>query len=124
MYLYVAIGGALGAMGRYGLGVLIMALAGSGFPYATLIVNIVGSFLMGVAIESFAVLWNPGGAMQIFITTGFLGAFTTFSTFSLDFISLYQRGDIGAALFYLLCSVCLSIVGLWAGLYIIRFLNA
>lgn len=123
MVFYVAAGGALGAVARYSLGVLVMAVLGSGFPYATLLTNILGSLLMGMLIETFALIWNPGAAMQVFLTTGFLAAFTTFSTFSLDFVTLYERGDITGAFFYLVASILLSVIGLFAGLYLIRFFS-
>lgn len=119
-YLYIAAGGALGAMARYGFGAMILSLMGASFPYATMITNIVGSFLMGVLIESFALFWNPGAHVQIFLTTGFLAAFTTFSTFSLDFATLYQRGDLMLAFVYVLASVLLSVVALFGGLFFIR----
>ena len=121
IYLYVALGGAFGAMARYGLGAIIITMLGTGFPYATLFVNVLGSFLMGALIETFALVSNPSAIVQIFLTTGVLGAFTTFSTFSLDFISLYERGEIMSAFIYLTCSVVLSIAALFVGLSLIRF---
>lgn len=120
IYLYVALGGALGAVSRYALGTLFMAALGTSFPYATLLINILGSFLMGVLIEGFALIINPGGTIQIFLTTGFLAAFTTFSTFSLDFVTLYERGDMTSAFIYLVGSIVLSILALFAGLFLVR----
>lgn len=120
MIFYVAADGSMGAVARYGFDAIMMMMLGTGFPYATFITNILGSFLMGILIESFALFWNPGAALQVFLTTGFLAAFTTFSTFSLDFVNFYQRGDIGHALIYLIGSVLLSISALFLGLYLTR----
>lgn len=119
-FMAVASGGALGAMSRYGVGLLAVRVAGHGFPFATLSVNILGSFLMGVLIAVFASLWQPEQAIKLFLITGFLGAFTTFSAFSLDAVSLYERGEITAAALYITASVILSIAALFAGLFIVR----
>lgn len=109
---YVAIGGALGAALRY-LTSLVVA-----FPFGTLAVNVVGSFAMGVVFVVFA---QKGlDRMAVFIMTGILGGFTTFSAFSLDAFRLYERGDIGPAALYVGASVGLSILGLFAGVAIAR----
>lgn len=118
--LAVALGGALGALARYGVGALSLLLLGVGFPWGTLIVNVVGSFLMGVLVTYFGVVFNPGRAVQIMLTTGFLGAFTTFSTFSLDVVTLYERGDMTVTVSYALASVILSIAALFAGMVLVR----
>lgn len=118
--LAIGCGGFLGAVARYGVGALAVALLGRGLPFGTMIVNIVGSFLMGGLIEVFARVWSPGMMVQAFFITGFLGAFTTFSTFSLDAVTLYQRGEIMLAMGYVLLSVILSIMALFAGLYLAR----
>ncbi len=118
--LAVALGGAFGALARYGVGALSLLLLGVGFPWGTLIVNIVGSFLMGVMVTYFGVVLNPGRMLQIMLTTGFLGAFTTFSTFSLDVVTLYERGDMTVTAAYALASVILSIGALSAGMVLVR----
>ncbi|MBO6827238.1 MAG: fluoride efflux transporter CrcB [Sneathiella sp.] len=120
LYLSVALGGALGACARYGAGTLMLRLIGPGYPYGTLFVNIFGSFLMGLLIEYMALKWSPSPEMRSFLVTGFLGAFTTFSTFSLDVALQVQRGEYLAAGGYILLSVCLSIAGLFAGLHLMR----
>ncbi len=120
LYLSVALGGALGACARYGAGTLMLRLMGPGYPYGTLFVNIVGSFLMGLLIEYMALKWSPSPEMRSFLVTGFLGAFTTFSTFSLDVALQVQRGEYLAAGGYILLSVFLSIVGLFVGLHLMR----
>ena len=124
MYLSIALGGALGACARYGVGHLAIRLLGPGYPFGTLIVNILGSFLMGVLIEYMALRWSPSQEMRVFLVTGFLGAFTTFSTFSLDVAVQVQKGDYFTAGGYIALSVILSIAGLFAGLAMMRALLA
>lgn len=118
--LAVAAGGALGAVGRY----LVMSgvghVIGHGFPWGTLAVNIVGSFAMGVLIELLALVWSPPAELRALLVVGFLGAFTTFSTFSLDAWILVQRGATLAAAGYVAASVLLCVGGLVAGLHAAR----
>ncbi len=112
-YLLVGIGGALGAMGRHGVAQLLMRFGATGFPYATLLVNVVGSFLIGVVIGYLAKNtpeWSQSA--RLLLATGFCGGFTTFSAFSLDAISLYERGQFFAAAGYVGLSVVLSIAAL------------
>lgn len=115
----VAFGGALGASLRFLTGVGVLRLIGpSGFPVATLAVNVLGSFLMGV----FVVLAAQRGLTYLspFVMTGLLGGFTTFSAFSLETVTLYERGDVTQAALYVALSVILSIASLIAGLVIAR----
>lgn len=118
--LAIAVGGALGALGRYWTGIALAQWLGGGFPYGTLAVNVVGSFAMGLLIETSALLWSPPEPLRAFIAVGLLGAFTTFSTFSMDFALMMERGAVINAAGYLLASVALSIAGLYAGLMLIR----
>lgn len=122
--LSIAAGGALGAVARHFVNVGAVAVFGLSFPWGTLIVNIAGSFLMGVLIG----LLNHTGyvpqAWRAFLAVGFLGAFTTFSAFSLDTVTLYERGDLIMAVSYIGASVVLSIAGLFAGLFLIRTIFA
>ncbi|GLQ07754.1 fluoride efflux transporter CrcB [Sneathiella chinensis] len=120
MYLSIAIGGALGACARYGMGTMALRLLGPGYPYGTLAVNVLGSLVMGVLIELMALRWSPSPELRVFLVTGFLGAFTTFSTFSLDAANLFQKGAYVEAGGYILVSVVLSIGGLFAGLQLMR----
>jgi fluoride exporter len=122
LILAIAAGGALGAVGRHYVSASVMRLVGAGFPWGTLTVNVLGSFLMGVLIELMAQRLNVGLEMRAFLTVGFLGAFTTFSTFSLDFATLFERGAGMAALGYAALSVVLAITALFAGLAVMRFL--
>jgi CrcB protein len=120
MYLSIALGGALGACARYGAGSLAVRLLGHGYPFGTLFVNIIGSFAMGMLIEYLALRWSPSPEVRSFLVTGFLGAFTTFSTFSLDVAVQVQKGAYLTAGGYIMLSVFLSIAGLFAGLHLMR----
>lgn len=120
LILSIAAGGAIGAVLRHYVGVLAMNIAGAQFPWGTLGVNIIGSFLMGGLITYFAIIWNPPQEIRAFLTVGLLGAFTTFSTFSLDVVTLWERGDSIAAFGYVMASVVFSISGLFLGMAIIR----
>lgn len=119
--LLAASGGAIGASCRYLTNLAALRLIGPNFPWGTLTVNVLGSFIMGVFIEFLA---RRAGAtpneLRTFFATGFLGGFTTFSAFSLDFASMWERGDQSIALVYMLVSVIVSIVALFGGLALVR----
>jgi len=120
--LQVALGGALGAAGRYLVSVTAFRLPGDGFPWGTFTVNVTGSFLMGVLV---VVLGQFNGMrLSPFLVTGVLGGFTTFSAFSLDAMTLYERGQAGVAAAYVLASVSLSLAGIVAGRAVARALSA
>ena len=116
----IAAGGAVGAVLRYLINVQSLLWFGPGFPWSTLFVNVVGSFLMGVLVETSALVWSPGPAMRAMIAVGFLGALTTFSSFSLDVGALYGRGDLLTAFVYVALSVVLSIGAFFAALALMR----
>jgi CrcB protein len=117
----VAAGGAIGASMRHLFGLAAMRLFGTGFPFGTLGVNIVGSFLMGALIAWLAFKSQTGGqGLRLFLATGVLGGFTTFSAFSLETILLWERGEASLAAIYVLVSVVFSIAALAAGLAIVR----
>ena len=120
MILAIAAGGALGAVGRHLLAHHVNTLAGGGFPLGILVCNVLGSFLMGVLVEVMALTWSASLEMRAFLAVGVLGAFTTFSTFSLDAVLLVQRGDLAKAGLYVAASVTLSILGLMLGLQAAR----
>ena len=122
LLLAVAAGGALGSVARYLVGIGAGKWLGAGFPWGTLIVNVSGSFLIGVLAEAFALKWDAGLAARAFLIVGICGGFTTFSTFSLDFVVLVGRNAMLPALLYALASVGLSIGGLYAGLQLARTL--
>jgi fluoride exporter len=119
----VALGGAIGSVARYLAGTGAGKLFGSAFPWGTLIINIVGSFLIGVFVESFALKWDLPQSVRVFLTVGICGGFTTFSTFSLDAYLLMDRGELWAAAAYMAGSVVLSIAALFAGLQLIRAIS-
>lgn len=124
LVLAVAAGGAIGAVARYGAMVGVTHLMGPGFPWGTLVVNILGSFAMGVVIELSALAWSPSPEVRALIVVGLLGAFTTFSTFSLDVVALLQRGAVVPAGLYVAGSVLVCVAGLYAGLALVRALLA
>lgn len=116
----VAAGGALGSAARYLVTVMVQRMVGTGFPWWTLSVNVIGSFVMGVLVTAIALRWSLGQAGQAFLMVGVLGGFTTFSAFSLDVTTLYERGMTLAAGGYVIGSVVLSIAALFAGMAITR----
>lgn len=118
--LAVAAGGAVGAVGRYVTMSWIGHWLGHGFPYGTLAVNVVGSFVLAALVEGMALAWSPSQEIRAFLVVGMLGAFTTFSTFSLDVVTLAQRGEMTAAGAYVGASVFLSLLGFLGGLAAMR----
>jgi fluoride exporter len=116
----IGIGGGLGAVSRFGLHHATGQLLGGSFPWGTVVINILGSFLMGLAVAKFAQIDGLSQELRSFITTGFLGGFTTFSAFSLDFITLWERGEMISALAYMLVSVIGSVLALFVALWIMR----
>ena len=120
LYLIVFVGAGIGGALRHGVNVGAVKLFGYGFPFGTLIVNVLGSFAMGVLAGYFA--FRPGIAqhMRLFLTTGILGGFTTFSAFSLDTALLVERHAYGMALGYAVGSVAASISALFFGLAMFR----
>ena len=116
----VAVGGAIGSVARYLVGIASGKLLGFSFPWGTLTINVVGSFLIGVFVELFALRWNLPQVWRAFLTVGLCGGFTTFSTFSLDSYLLMVRGELWATGAYAIGSVVLTIAALIAGLQLIR----
>lgn len=121
-FLQVALGGAIGAMLRFGVGLGALRFASPGFPVGVLLVNVLGSFLMGV----FAMYSFHRGVQYLnpFVMTGLLGGFTTFSAFSLEAFTLYERGQVAAAGLYVGLSVVLSLGALVLGVWVARGLWA
>ena len=119
-YLIVFLGGGLGAATRHGINLATARVLGTAFPYGTLLINITGSFIMGLVAAYFAFKGGASQHWRLFFTTGILGGYTTFSAFSLDAALLYERGQIGMAALYVIASVAISIVGLFAGLALVR----
>ena len=125
-YLLVFLGAGIGGALRHGVNVGCARMCGTAFPWGTLTVNVVGSFLMGVLAGWLAFRAGEGWSqpLRLFLTTGLLGGFTTFSAFSLDAVQIWERGQIGLAATYVTASVLLSIAGLVAGLALVRSLTA
>ena len=119
-FLIVFFGGGIGAALRHGVNLASARFLGTVFPYATMIENVSGSLLMGLLAGTFAFRGGASQHWQLFLTTGILGGYTTFSAFSLDAVVLYERGAIGLAALYVFGSVALSIAGLVAGLALAR----
>lgn len=122
--LFVAIGGAVGASGRYAVGMLATHFAPSGYPWGTFAVNVAGSFALGVLAALMALTWSPSPELRAFLVVGLLGGFTTFSAFSLDVVLLAERGRLGLAAIYLVGTVIMSVGGLFAGLRLTRMVLA
>jgi fluoride exporter len=120
--LWVALGGAIGSVARYGINIWSGRLLGAEFPWHTFIVNVLGCFTMGALIALMALKLNVGTEIRSFLTTGILGGFTTFSAFSLDFALLIERKSYGAAAAYGAGSVVLSLIAVFAGLALVRTL--
>jgi CrcB protein len=116
----VAAGGAIGASLRHLVSMAAMRLFGVGFPWGTLVINIAGCFAMGVFIEVLARRFGASNELRLFVATGILGGFTTFSAFSLDFAVLWGRGASSAAIGYAAASLIGSILAVFAGLALAR----
>lgn len=115
----IAAGGAAGAVTRHFANAGISALLKAAFPFGILAVNVLGSFMIGVLVALFASNWNPSQEMRLFLTTGFLGGFTTFSAFSADAMALWMRGDMVGAALYVTGSVLLSLAAVFLGGWIV-----
>jgi CrcB protein len=120
--IYVLIGGGIGSFLRYITSTLISRNFGTNFPYGTITVNIVGSFIMGLLIEYFTKTLPHSNELRAFLTVGILGGFTTFSAFSLDTILLIDRGNLPIAMVYVLSSVIFSILAVFAGMSLVKLL--
>ena len=121
-YLWVGLGGFLGSVARYAVAVWLGNTPTDRFPWATFAVNCLGCLLIGVMAGWLARASVPESA-RLFLVTGILGGFTTFSAFSLDAVLLWERGAGGAAAAYVIASVALSIAGLAAGVALVRALT-
>ncbi len=122
MIVWIAVGGALGATGRYLVGGVVGGWFGTGLPWGTLMVNIIGSFALGALIEISALAWSPSEELRAFLVVGLLGGFTTFSAFSMDIVLLAERGRLDHAMLYGAASVVLALGGFVVGLRLIRLI--
>jgi CrcB protein len=119
-YILVFVGGGLGASLRHTINMACARCMGTAFPWGTFIINITGSTVMGLIAGYLAFKSGASQHWRLFLMTGVLGGYPTFSAFSLDTALLYERGEIGLALAYVLGSVVISIAGLFAGLALVR----
>ena len=120
LILAIAAGGAIGAVARHIVAHQVALLFGHGFHLGTLVVNVLGSLLLGGLIETLAIAWSPSAAVRGLLAVGILGAFTTFSAFSMDVLLFYERGQWAAAALYITASVMLSLTALVVGLRLAR----
>ena len=120
VYVYIGVGGFLGAIARFGLGQLIGAVNPTIFPWGTFSINLLGSFILGffltLALETLAI----SAELRLGIATGFLGAFTTFSTFMLETVSLIDAGRLGLSISYLVSSLMFGLLFVWLGVSFAR----
>ncbi len=121
-FIAVVVGGALGAAARYLIMIGIGHWFGHGFPFATVVINIIGAFLLGSFVQISALFWSPSPELRIFITVGILGSFTTFSTFALDVYMLWGRGEVIEATGYIAVSIIFGIVAFFTGVSVFRAL--
>jgi CrcB protein len=119
-YLIVFLGAGIGGMMRHGANVAVTRTLGTGFPYGIMAINVIGCLLMGLVAGYFAFRGQMHQDWRLFLTTGILGGFTTFSAFSLDAAVLYERGELGLMAAYVLGSVLLSLAAVFAGLWLMR----
>ena len=123
-YFLVFIGAGLGGALRHSTNLVSARLFGPDLPLSTLLVNVLGSLSVGCIAGYFAVRGHGSQAVQLFLTTGILGGFTTFSAFSLEAALLWERGQVVSCVLFVLASVLLSIAGVFAGLSLIRSWHA
>ncbi len=121
-YIAVALGGALGALARFLISSQVGKALGVGFPFGTLAVNVIGSFVMGVCAVLIIEHLKMPGYWREFVMVGFLGALTTFSTFSLDGLNLLQNGQVSTAILYFVISVIGSVLACFSGWYLTKII--
>ena len=116
LYLYVALGSAVGGAGRFALSTIIQSRAGTPFPWGTLVINVTGSLILGFVLRY--ALQTPAISPEVraLLTTGFCGGYTTFSTFSYETATLIEEGGYQRAAIYVLTSVLVSLAGVFLGL--------
>jgi fluoride exporter len=121
-YLIVFAGAGIGGALRHGVNIAVAKIWGIDFPFGTLSINVFGSLAMGLVVGYFAYIGAAPQQLRLFLTTGMVGGFTTFSAFSLETVMLYERGQWAAAAAYVISSTALSVGALFAGLVLVRSL--
>ncbi|OSP53455.1 fluoride efflux transporter CrcB [Pseudoruegeria sp. SK021] len=116
LILLTAIGGAFGSVGRYLVGLYTNKLWGDGFPWGTIAVNIIGSFLIGLAVEAVTRTFSNSAEVRVLVITGFLGGFTTFSSFSIETMKMLERGELFQAGYYLGSTLVFGVIAVFCGL--------
>lgn len=124
IYLYIAVGGALGSVARYALGAVVQHRADGLFPWGTLLINVTGSLMLGFVVQYFSESATVTSETRAFLTTGLLGGYTTFSAFSYEAVRLMEDGNYRAAAFYVGASVVMSLAGTIGGIEAARELLA
>lgn len=122
-FLLVFIGGGLGSAGRHGVNLLAARYAGTSYPVGTFAINVAGAFAMGAVFELLALRTALPQSARLFLTTGILGGFTTFSTYALETALLYERGELAQATTYAVGSVVCGLAALFAGAGLVRWLT-
>lgn len=122
IFFIIALGGAIGALTRQFVASQVIRIAGESFPWHTLLINVLGSFIMGIIFELLASKLSFHHELKAFITIGILSSFTTFSSFSLDIIILIERGQIYLAIAYIFTSVLFSVLFLFCGMWFVRLI--
>ena len=122
-YLIVFVGAGFGGALRHAVNVIVSRLLGSEYPYSTFLVNVGGSFAMGLLAGWFAYKAETSQVWRLFLTTGILGGFTTFSTFSLEAALLWERGEVFNAALYVISSVMFALCGIFGGLKVIALMD-
>lgn len=121
--LLIGVGAAGGAICRYGLGLWVAARLGTAFPYGTLLINMTGSFLLGIVVVLAAPRGEAGAAARLLLGVGFCGGYTTFSTFAVETLALLESRALGAAVLNILLSVTLSLLAAIAGVWLARLIQ-
>lgn len=121
-YLIVFVGSGIGGALRHGANVAAGRMLGTEFPFGTLIVNLTGALAMAVVAEALALWLGLPQYLRLFLTTGIIGGYTTFSTLTLDAATLYERGQLWGALAYLVVSIIGGLAAFWSGLVFVRLL--
>ena len=121
--LWVGVGGSIGAIARYGMGRAIHDRVETTFPVGTLTINVLGSIAIGVLVTLLAERYAPNHALRLLIVTGFLGGYTTFSSYAYEAITLADRGQLGRSLIYIMGSNALALAGCAAGVALVRWLR-